>query len=216
MFKSTIIFVFSMVCSMSLLWAQIPMPPADAVVKADKPPELLNLSELVNKIGYPEEAQKAKAEGTVILRVLFDEKGNYLKHEVKTEGHPLLLKAVEKDIKLIKAKPLTFNKKPIQFSMNVPFSFKLKGIDKIECINFEEVREKIGYPEKAKKQGITGQVLVSIKADEKGNVIDYMVAKSDHKLLTQAVEAHIKELKFKPMTKNGVPARINTSMIFEF
>ncbi len=214
MLKSSIFLSF--VCAFSLLFAQIPKPPADETVKADQAPQLLNLTEVVNKMGYPAAAQEKKAEGVVILRVLFDEKGNYVKHEIKAEGHPLLLKAVENDIKLLKAKPLTLNRKPIQFSMNVPFSFKLKGADPIECLNFEEVREKIGYPEKAKSKGITGQVVVSIKADEKGIVTDYLIIKSADKSFTKAVEAHIKELKFKPMTKNGAPARINTGITFEF
>lgn len=216
MLKSIFTLFFLCMLGISMLFAQIPLAPEDEVVKADKPPELLNFAEIVNKIGYPAEAEKNKAEGKVILRVLFDEKGNYVKHEVKSEGHPLLLKAVEKEIHLIKAKPLTFNKKPIQFSMNVPFSFKIKGIDTIECLNFDEVREKIGYPQKARKEGITGQVVVAVKADEKGNVVDYMIVKSAHKSFTQAVEANIKALKFKPMQKNGVPARINTTITFEF
>lgn len=216
MLKSVISLVFIYTYGLSILFAQIPIAPVDEVVKSDKPPELLNLSELTTKIGYPKEAQDAKAQGTVILRVLFDEKGNYLKHEVKSAGHPLLLKAVEKDIIYLKAKPLTLNKKPIQFSMNVPFSFKLKGIDQIECTNFDEVREKIGYPEKEKKAGITGQVLASVKADVNGHVTDYKIVNSSHKAFTQAVEAHIKELRFKPIILNGLPAKINTSITFYF
>lgn len=190
--------------------------PIENFVKADKPVKLLNHNEVMQEIGYPDYAKKEKASGEVVLRVEFDEKGNYVQHTVKKLAHPLLLKAVEAKIAQIKATPAKLDGKPIHFTLTVPFKFNLMGADPIEVLNFEEVRAKIGYPEKAKKKGITGTVAVGVIADTEGNVTDFKVLSSPDKSLTQAVEKYIKELKFKKMQKDGVPATLKTTVKIEF
>jgi TonB family protein len=199
-------------------FAQPPINIED-MVKADGPVKLLNHNQVMQAIGYPEKAKAAKANGKVVLRVDFDEKGNYVSHTVKESAHPLLLEAVEAQIKNIKATPAKLNGKPIRYSYNVPFKFNLVGAaseDVIETLNFEEVRAKIGYPEKAKKKGITGAVVIAVMADEKGNVTNFKTLSSPDKSLTEAVEKNISLLKFKPAMKDGVPATFKTTVKIEF
>lgn len=194
----------------------IAQPNPEDFVKADKAVKLLNHNEVMKAIGYPQEAKDAKASGEVVLRVEFDEKGNYVRHIVKKYPHPTLLKAVEIQIEAIKATPATLERKPIRFWLNVPFKFNLMGADPVEVLNFDEVRAMIGYPEKAEKKGLHGSVQVGVLTDIKGIVTEYKILGSSDKIFTQAVEKYIKLLKFKPMTKDGVPCTIRSTVIFDF
>lgn len=214
MTKKSVLFV-SFLFSIMLIFAQ-PAINIEDMVKADAPVKLLNHNQVMQAVGFPEKAKAEKASGKVVLRVEFDEKGNYASHTVKESAHPLLLEAVEAQIKNIKATPAKLNGKPIRFSYNVPFKFNLMGGDVIETLNFEEVREKIGYPEKAKKKGIKGAVIIAVMADEKGNVTDFKTLASPDKSLTEAVEKNIILLKFKPAMKDSVPATFRTQVRIEF
>ncbi len=90
-------------------------------VPVDEDPKPLNQA----KIAYPEEARQAGIEGTVILRVLIDKKGNYVKHIVMSSPHPLLTKAVETHIQKYKFTPAIKDGKPICYWLTMPFKFQL-------------------------------------------------------------------------------------------
>jgi TonB family protein len=100
-------------------------PSPNDFIRVSEAPKPLNLQKIVNKMGYPEEARKQKIEGQVIVRVMLDEEGNYQKHLILREGHPLLAKAVEEHISMIKFSPAIQDNKPVQFWMNIPFNFRL-------------------------------------------------------------------------------------------
>jgi len=59
------------------------------------------------------------------------------------------------------------------------------------------------YPEKCKKEGIEGTVVLEIKIDEEGNVIDAKVLKSVHPDLDNAAMEAIKKWKYEPVVKDG-------------
>lgn len=195
------------------LYAQ---PTPQNFVKSDKPVQLLNHAEVMQAAGQEETVKAAKASGDVVLRVTFDEKGLYRSHELVETPDKNLTAAVEKHISKLQATPAKLDRKPISYSMNVSFRFNIFGADAIETLNFDEVRAKIGYPEKLKAKGVGGMVQVAVKADTKGNVTDFTIMGSSHKLFSEAVAKHIKELKFKPVVKNGKPALINTMISVDF
>ncbi len=62
--------------------------------------------------------------------------------------------------------------------------------------NLMQVSNQIWYPEAARKAGIEGTVLVSVKVDALGNATGYQVLKSPDDLLTKAVTDQILNLKF--------------------
>ncbi|MEM6763421.1 MAG: energy transducer TonB [Bacteroidota bacterium] len=100
-------------------------PDINAFIFAEEEPQPVNMAEVQKAIGYPQIARDAGIEGSVVLRVLVDEKGKYNKHKVLNQVHPILAKAVESKIRLLKFTPAIQGGKPIKFWVNIPFNFKL-------------------------------------------------------------------------------------------
>jgi len=87
-------------------------------------PQPLNLNEIRQKINNS--FAENNIEGNVSLRVLVDEEGKYIKHIVLNDVQPLLVSEVEKYIKEIRFAPVIQGGKPVKFSVNVQFNFKLR------------------------------------------------------------------------------------------
>lgn len=100
-------------------------PDISAFVSVEEVPQAVNLGAVQKAIGYPESAVLSRIEGMVVLRILVDEKGKYVKHKVMNEGHPLLSKAVETHIHKLSFTPAIQANRPMKFWVNVPFRFKL-------------------------------------------------------------------------------------------
>lgn len=100
-------------------------PDVDAFVFVSEEPQPLNMEEVKQIIGYPDVARDAEIQGQVVVRVLVDEKGNYVKHKMVKKVHPLLAEAVENNIHKLKFSPAIQGNRPIKFWVNIPFRFKL-------------------------------------------------------------------------------------------
>lgn len=100
-------------------------PDINEFVFAEEEPTPVNMDDIKKVIGYPQIARDAGIEGTVVVRVLVDKKGNYDKHRVINGVHPILTKAVEEHIGKLKFSPAIQGGKPIPFWVNIPFNFKL-------------------------------------------------------------------------------------------
>ncbi|OGL44376.1 MAG: hypothetical protein A2161_02890 [Candidatus Schekmanbacteria bacterium RBG_13_48_7] len=61
------------------------------------------------------------------------------------------------------------------------------------------------YPEEARIKNIEGLVHLELKINEKGNLKNLKVVKSPHKLLSEAAVTAVKQWKFTPAKKHGVP-----------
>jgi len=72
------------------------------------------------------------------------------------------------------------------------------------------------YPEKCKKEGIEGTVVLEIKIDEAGNVMDVQVLKSVHPDIDKAAIEAIKKWKYKPVLKDGKPAPVVFAVTINF
>ena len=92
----------------------------------DQPPQPINLDQIRKAIGYPKEARNEEIEGKVVLRILLNESGQYEKHVVQKEGHPLLLAAVEAEITRLRCTSAMSNGKAMSAWVTLPFDFKLK------------------------------------------------------------------------------------------
>ncbi|MEZ4829479.1 MAG: energy transducer TonB [Bacteroidia bacterium] len=100
-------------------------PSIEAFVFAEAEPTPINMEEVRTLIGYPQIARDAGISGNVVLRVLVDKRGNYVRHKVINEVHPLLTQAIEPNIPKLRFTPAIQAGKPIAFWVNVPFSFVL-------------------------------------------------------------------------------------------
>ncbi len=74
----------------------------------------------------------------------------------------------------------------------------------------------IKYPEYAAENGISGRVLIAVKVDSHGKIVDYIVKKSVDKSLDEEVIRVIKmmPLEFLPEIKDGV--QVDSEMIIPF
>lgn len=72
------------------------------------------------------------------------------------------------------------------------------------------------YPEKAKKDGIEGRVILRVLVDTDGSVRKALIQHSDSKLLNQAAIDAVKETKFTPALKNGKPIMVWVSIPINF
>ena len=87
-------------------------------------PKPLNLDEIRETICYPETTICPGPSGVVVFRILVDEKGMPAEYKALT-GHPILVKAVEEKIPLLRFKPASDGQKPIASWVNIPFHYKL-------------------------------------------------------------------------------------------
>lgn len=102
-------------------------PSPDDFVYAEKEPVALNLAEVRKTIGYPQAAIQKNLEGTVVLRILVDDKGNYVKHKIIRTTDALFTEAVETHAPSLRFTPALSGGKPMMFWVNIPFNFKLVG-----------------------------------------------------------------------------------------
>ncbi|MEY3444273.1 MAG: hypothetical protein RLZZ519_2554 [Bacteroidota bacterium] len=98
--------------------------PTDFVL-LEKEPAPVNLDQLKGLIGYPPMAKEAEIEGKVIVRVQVDKNGQYVKHLVIKDPHPILTKAVTDKINMLNFTPGIQAGKPIKVWVTIPFDFKL-------------------------------------------------------------------------------------------
>jgi len=100
-------------------------PDVNAFIVVEEEPQPVNMGDIKKAVGYPQVARDAGIQGNVVVRVLVDPKGNYKRHVVLNGVHPVLEKAVEKELPNLRFTPAIQGGKPIQFWVNIPFSFKL-------------------------------------------------------------------------------------------
>jgi len=72
------------------------------------------------------------------------------------------------------------------------------------------------YPEEARKQIISGQVILSVRSDEQGNIVGVKIVKSPHELLSKASVEAVKQWKYEPMTIKGKPMPIIFTVTMTF
>ncbi len=107
------------------LLAQTEEPDINAFVFADEEPKPLNLGDVRQQIGYPEQAIEQNIQGNVVVRLLVDEEGQYIRHKIITSANPILRGAVEDHVAELQFSPARVDGKAIKFWINIPFSFKL-------------------------------------------------------------------------------------------
>lgn len=85
----------------------------------------LNFPEIKSKVGYPTRAVKRGIEGRVVVRILLDKNGKYLRHFFVRQIHPFLSEEVEAQILNLKFTRGYQESEAAKFWINIPFNFKL-------------------------------------------------------------------------------------------
>ncbi len=180
-----------------------------------KPPKLIKQVAPV----YPEEARKAGIEGVVILEAKADEQGHVIDARILRSVAPLDAAAIEA-VKQWKYEPLVLDGRPrkVVFTVTVRFGLKDKDQELAKAVEkfalgavkaegdvkpprlIKEVAPV--YPENARQAGVEGVVILSVRADETGNVVDAMVLRSIP-LLDQAAIDAVRQWVYEPMIMAG-------------
>ena len=71
------------------------------------------------------------------------------------------------------------------------------------------------YPEEAKSAHLSGNVILSVRVDEEGNVSDIRVS-DGHPLLAEAAKAAVSEWKYSPTLLNGEPYPVSFTVTVTF
>jgi len=158
---------------------------------------------------YPEEAERARIQGKVVVDITVDEAGNV--SNVKVVSGPAELQQSAVDA----AKQWRFSnsvKRPVtiqitlqftldQDSNNDPQTDRLKNTYKVNAV----------YPEEAKHKGIQGEVAVEITVNDKGEVTGARAVNGDTLLRQSAVDA-AKQFRFT----NDLNKTVVATLTFKF
>lgn len=213
----------------------------NAFVLLEKEPVILNLDEVKASIAYPEAIKGKETKGRVIVRILIDNKGNYVKHIVLKSPDSNLTKAVTANIHRLKCSPGIQDKQPIASWMTIPFDFVLRpasetneirkatieGQENLEggsieldsypfATNLQEIVDRIGFPTAAKNKGIEGTCEVSILVGTNGKYLEHIVNGSPHPIFKNEVEKQLPYLKFEPAMRDYKPVRCWVTIPFQF
>jgi len=99
-------------------------PDMKAFMEADEMPQPMNMVAIYEAIAYPKDMAEAGEGGRVVARILIDEEGNHVQHEILTSSDHRLTKAVDPHIAELTFKPAMKEGKPVKFWVNLPFSFQ--------------------------------------------------------------------------------------------
>ena len=191
-----------------------------------EPPKLLKEVAPV----YPEIARQAQVEGTVILEIKADEQGHIVDVRV-LHSIPLLDMSAIEAVKQWKYEPLVIDGKPrpVIFTVTVRFlldsGFKKDVLKKFAAgairaegeIQPPQLLKEVTpvYPEAARQAEVQGTVILAVKANEEGRIVDAVVLRSIP-LLDQAALDAVKQWVYEPKIIDGKAAPIVFTVTVRF
>ncbi|MEZ4773648.1 MAG: caspase family protein [Bacteroidia bacterium] len=98
-------------------------------IYAELEPKALNYGEVLSLIGdplepFPKKGDTKKIKVSVIVRILVDDHGNYVRHRVINDGHPIVSKAIVPHLPKLIFTPAIQHGKPIYYWVNMGFHFE--------------------------------------------------------------------------------------------
>ncbi len=186
--------------------------------------------EIKKNIIYPDAAKKASIEGRVIVTVLVTKNGIPLEAKILRSDSQILEKAALDAVMKSHFTPSINGGQPVDSWITIPIDFRLKDAsisiskvdnekiqpDQMPSLDLKALQKSIKYPEKARKEGIEGKVIVKVKVNEKGKVAETKVLFTDSELLNKSALDAIKKAKFSPATKNGKPVEAWVTVPVQF
>ena len=173
---------------------------------------------------YPEKARKTGIEGVVILSAKSDEKGNVEKVMVLRSPDPLLNQAAIDAVSQWKYEPLHIDGKPTKVVFTVTVRFKLKKQEITEGaveaggdVAPPKLIKRVDpvYPEDARKEGVEGVVILSVRTGEYGEVEQVKVLKSVPLLDEAAIDA-VRQWIYEPFISKGKPTPVVFTVTVRF
>lgn len=187
---------------------------------------------------------KVNSEGIVVARTIIDRDGKLLEVQIIDTVHSYLDSLVINAIKLStfrKSQDLTVNKyalilhfifiydhllqdtliytkkfhhqtkKPKNDKLVIPYDKPPMPIG-----GFNIIQKYLKYPERARKLGITGRVLISGQVDKQGKFFNYRILEGPGCGTGEAAISAIKKCAWEPATNNGVPCTVWIAIPIDF
>jgi TonB family protein len=191
-----------------------------------KPPKRVKMVQPV----YPKIARQARVEGTVIIEAKTDEQGNVVDTRI-LRSIPVLDQAAIDCVKQWKYEPMVVDGKPRKVLFTVTVRFILDEADNRAINKFSQgairaegeikppkpIKEvQPVYPEIARVAEVQGVVILGVKTDEAGKVVDAMVLRSIP-LLDQAAIDAVRQWVYEPLIIDGkaVPVVFTVTVRFQ-
>ncbi len=200
------------------------------------------LDRFVEKIDYSLAARSAEIQGQVSLYVVADSAGNYMLHHLVDNPDPRLSKSVVDVLPQLKFSVGYPQFDAVVRWVRLKFEFRWPDKITVEILyqgtglppiypayndfvavdikpiptNYNEVKNKIGYPPMAKEAEIEGKVIVRFLIDKYGTMVKHVVVQDPHPILTNAVTRWIKELKFTPGSYQTEFITCWVNVVFDF
>lgn len=97
-----------------------------------------------------------------------------------------------------------------------PEVFEVAEVQPVLIGGLEELQRNVEYPEFARRAGIEGRVIIQFVVDERGNVVDPVVARSPNDALSEAALEAVRQAKFQPGQQRGRPVKVRFSLPVTF
>jgi TonB family protein len=188
------------------------------------------------KPAYPAEANAAKLEGTVRIKITIDEEGNVISAESSNEPYevvqadgsrvkvdpeyvdPSLIEAARQAALEAQFRPTRLSGQPVKVTGVIVYNFKIGDDRAISggILNGKAVElPSPTYPAAARAVKASGTVAVQIVIDENGDVIS-ATAVSGHPLLRGSATDAARAAKFAPTRLNGAGVKVSGVLTYNF
>lgn len=92
----------------------------------------------------------------------------------------------------------------------------VSGATKPEAINLARVKALIHYPDIARDKGIEGELPVRVLINTKGRIVSHQYISDNAVYFKEAVDPHLRKIKFKSATYHGKPMNAWVTIWFDF
>ena len=187
---------------------------------------------------YPLEAAAKKLQGKVLIRVHILETGDVDKTEI-VSGDPLLAQAAAEAMLRWRFTPFIKNGKPVRVNTTLPYTFSFKGYFPEGCAAVESAqafnaahhphlnvtrdvmdgavihRVEPEYPFLARQMHVQGTVLLHAVIGEDGMIHDLKALCGAPQLVGVSLAA-VRQWRYRPYMKDGVPVAVETTIKVQF
>ena len=209
-----------------LLVARVEVPVAEAQAEPRKVSGGVMAGQLISRPDpvYPAEAKEKRIQGAVVLKAVISKEGTVENLQV-VSGPTELVRSALDAVRQWTYKPYLLNGEPIEVETTITINYSFGG----ELSEAEPKRigngvlaptvlhtENPSYSEVAKREKISGNVLVGLVVDQQGEPTHVRVVRGiGYGLDEKAVEA-VKGYKFKPAMEDGKPVAVAMNIQVKF
>lgn len=178
---------------------------------------------------YPEEIRKQHT-GKVVLKILIDKAGKVTEAS-PLSGDPLLADAAVSAVKQWKFRPYLLTNEHVEvdttatvaYTADPPYVITPKPFQGPRMVRVSQGviersivrRVEPRYPYEARANHVTGDVLIQVIIDTKGDVAKMTVTEGDSVLAKAATDA-VAQWKYTPYTIGGDPVQVETTILVRF